>query len=89
VTTERILSKEQTAEMGYLRRVLGATLRDKEHMSDIGKARYVKPLLRMERSQLCWFGHVSRMSRERMAKYVLRTAVHTYGKVTQRPSKVA
>jgi len=29
--TERILSKEQTAEMGYLRRVLGVTLRDKEH----------------------------------------------------------
>jgi len=28
VTTEIILSKEQTAELGYLRRVLGVTLRD-------------------------------------------------------------
>jgi len=43
VTTERILSKEQTSEMGYLRRVLGVTLHDKEHRSDIGKARDVKP----------------------------------------------
>jgi len=29
--------------MGYLRRVLGVTLHDKEHRSDIGKARDVKP----------------------------------------------
>ena len=53
VTTERILSKEQTAEMGCLRRVLGVALRDKEHRSEIRKAREVKPLLRIERSQLC------------------------------------
>jgi len=52
VTTERILSKEQTAEMGYLRRVFGVTLRDKEHRSEIRKARDVKALLRIERSQL-------------------------------------
>jgi len=44
VTTERILSKEQTAEMGYLRRVLGVTLHDKEHRSEIRKAWDVKPL---------------------------------------------
>jgi len=31
VTTEKILSKEQTAVMGYLQRVLGVTLRDKDH----------------------------------------------------------
>jgi len=53
VTTERILSKEQTAEMGYLRRVLGVTLRDKEHRSDLREAQDVKPLLRIERSELC------------------------------------
>jgi len=39
--------------MGYLRKILGVTLRDKEHTSEIGKARDVKPLLRIERSQLC------------------------------------
>jgi len=31
VTTERILSKERTAEMGHLRRALGVTLHDKEY----------------------------------------------------------
>jgi len=41
VMTERIQSKEQTAEMGYLRRVLGVTLRDKEHRPVIRKARDV------------------------------------------------
>jgi len=44
VTTERILSKEQTAETGYLRRVRGVTLRDKDHRSEIRKTRDVKPL---------------------------------------------
>jgi len=53
VTTERILSKEQTAERVYLRRVLGVTLRDKEHRSEMRKAQHVKPLLQIERLQLC------------------------------------
>jgi len=53
VTTERILSKEQTAEIGYFRRVLGVKLCDKDHRSEIRKTRDVKPLLRIERSQLC------------------------------------
>jgi len=52
--------------MGYLRRVLFVTLCDKEHRSEIG-ARDTKPLLRIEKSQLCKFGHVSRISRERLA----------------------
>jgi len=50
VTTERILSKEQPTEKGYLRRVLGVKVRDKEHRSEIRKARYGKLLLRIERS---------------------------------------
>jgi len=36
-----------------LRKVLGVTLRDKEHRSEIGIARDVKPLLQIERSQIC------------------------------------
>jgi len=40
-----LLLKEKTAEMGYLRRVLGVTLCDKEHRSEIRKARDVKALL--------------------------------------------
>jgi len=43
VTTEKILSKEQTAEMGHLRRIFGVTLRDKEHRSEIRKVQDVKP----------------------------------------------
>jgi len=39
--------------VGNLRRVLGVTLRNKKHRSEIGKTRDVKPLLRIERSQLC------------------------------------
>jgi len=52
--------------MGYLRRVLGVTLRDKEHRSEILEAQDAKPLLRIERSQLCQFGHVPKMPQERM-----------------------
>jgi len=62
-----MLSKEQTAEMGYLRRVLGVTLCDKVHRFEIRKACDVKPLPRIERYQLYQFSHVSRMSQERMA----------------------
>jgi len=71
VTTERILSKEQTTEVGYLRWVLGVTLRDKEHRSEIRKARGDKQLLLIERSQKRWFGHVSNMPQERLTKQVL------------------
>jgi len=39
--------------MGYSRRVLGVTLRDKECRSEIRKTQDVKPLLLIERSQLC------------------------------------
>ena len=47
------------------------TLRDKKHKFEILKARYVKPLLRIERSHLPWFGHVSRTSQERLTRQVL------------------
>jgi len=52
VTTKRILSQEQVAEMGFLRRFQGVTLRDKIHRFEIRKARNVTPLLRIERSQV-------------------------------------
>jgi len=39
--------------MKCLRRVLGVTLCDKEHRSEIRKAQNVKPLPRIDRSQLC------------------------------------
>jgi len=56
ITTERILSQEQAADMGFLRRVVGVTLYGKVHKFEISKARNVKPLLRIERTQLSWVG---------------------------------
>jgi len=53
VTTEKILSNKQTAEMGYSWRVLSVTLRDKKHRSEVRKAQDVKPLFRIDRSHLC------------------------------------
>ena len=37
----------------------------------ICRALNVKPLLRIERSQLCWFGHVFRMPHEKLVRQVL------------------
>jgi len=58
VITERILSQVQAAEMRFLRKVHGVTL----------------ILLRIKRSQLDWFGHVSRMPLERLQRKVLLAA---------------
>jgi len=60
--------------VGYLRRVLGATpikTTGKDHRYEIRKARDVKSLLRIERSPLHWFDHVSRMPQERWVRHVL------------------
>jgi len=52
--------------------VHGVTLLDKVRSCEIRKALNVEPLLRIERSQLRWFGHVSRrMLHERLARQVL------------------
>jgi len=70
--TEGIPSEVQIAEKEYLRRVKGVTLRDKVRSCDIRKTLNVEQFLRIERSQLRWFGHVSRMSHVRLARQVLR-----------------
>ena len=42
------------------------------HSSEIRKSLNIEPLLlRIKRSQLRWFGHVSRMPQERLSKQVL------------------
>jgi len=70
----RILSQVQAAEMGFLRRVHCVTLCDEVRRCEIRKAPNVEPLvLRIERSQLRWFGHVFRMSQEILARQVLLT----------------
>ncbi|XP_075957732.1 E3 ubiquitin-protein ligase CBL-B-B isoform X1 [Anarhichas minor] len=57
VVTERTRSRLQVAEMSFLRRVAGLSLRDRVRSSVIRRDLGVEPLLlRAERSQLRWFG---------------------------------
>ena len=72
VTTERMRSQVQASEMRFLRRMEGVTLFNKVRGYDIRKSLNIEPLfLRIERSQLRWFGHVSRMPQERLPKQAL------------------
>ena len=72
IMTERVRSRIQAAEMGFLRRISGFTLLDKVKSTDIREFLDVEPLLlRLERSQLRWYGHVSRMTDDRTAHQLL------------------
>ena len=69
---EKVRSRVQAAEMGFLRRISGLTLLDKVKSADIRESLNIEALLlRPERSQLRWYGHVTRMSQERTAKKLL------------------
>jgi len=60
--------------MGFLLRVHSVTLYDIVHSCEIHRALIVEPLLlEIKRSQLHWFGHVSRMPTKRLARQVLLT----------------
>ena len=62
----------QAAEMGFLRRISSLTLLDKVESANIRESLNIESLLlRLERSQLRWYGHVTRMSQERTAKKLL------------------
>ena len=55
--------------MGFLRRMSGLTLLDKVESADIRESLNIEVLLlRLERSQLRWYGHVTRMSRKEQPK---------------------
>ena len=70
--TERMRSQVQASKMRFLRRIEGVTLFNKVRSSEIRKSLNIEPLLlRIERSQLRWFGHVSRMPLERLPKQAL------------------
>ena len=69
VMTERLRSRVQAAEMGFLRKVRSLSLLDKVKSTD---TLAIEPLLlRIERSKLRWYGHVTRMSHERTAKQLM------------------
>ena len=73
VMTERTRSRIQAAEMRFLRRVSGVSLRDRVRSSDIREGLGVEPLvLQIERSQLRWFGHLVRMPPDRLPKEVFQ-----------------
>ena len=56
--------------MGFLRRINGLTLLVKS--ADIRESLNIESLLfRLERSQLRWYGYVTRMSQQRIAKKLL------------------
>ena len=72
VMTERVRSQVQASKMRFLQRIEGVTLYNKVRSSEIRKSLNIEPLLgQIERSQLRWLGHVSRMSQERLPKLAL------------------
>ena len=73
VVTERTRSRIQAAEMSFLRRVSGLSLRDRVRSSVIREGLRVEPLLlRIERSQMRWLGHLVRMPPGRLPGEVFR-----------------
>jgi hypothetical protein len=68
--TEKQKQNIQTAEMKYLRRVVGK-IRDKIRNEMIRMNLGTQPLeSKMEQAQLRWFGHLNRMDGERSTKQV-------------------
>ncbi|KAK3527104.1 hypothetical protein QTP86_010820 [Hemibagrus guttatus] len=62
VMTERIRSRIQAAEMSFLRRLAGHSLRDRVRSSVTREELGIEPLLlHIERGQLRWLGHLFRM----------------------------
>uniref|UniRef100_A0A3B3BDQ3 Cadherin domain-containing protein n=1 Tax=Oryzias melastigma TaxID=30732 RepID=A0A3B3BDQ3_ORYME len=71
--TERTRSRLQAAEMSFLRRVAGHSLRDRVRSSVTRRELGVGPLLlRIERSQLRWLGHLIQMPPGRLPGEVFR-----------------
>jgi len=67
--TERILCQVQGAEVGFLEEFTVWYFAPMRSCA-ICRTLNVEPLLRIERSQLRWFGHVSRMSQKRLSMQV-------------------
>jgi len=66
--TERVQSQAQAEEMKFLRIVHGVPLRNKSRSYEMRKVLNVEPLLRTERSQLCLFGLVTKISQKNIVK---------------------
>ena len=65
VITERVRSRVQAAEMDLLHKNRGLSLLNMVKSTNIGQSLNIEPLLlRIERSQLRWYGHVTPKSHE-------------------------
>jgi len=74
--TEIVLSQEQAAKIGFLLSLHSMTLRDKVRSCEYRKILNVESIiLRIERSQPRWFGHMTRMLQERLVRRVLLAAL--------------
>uniref|UniRef100_A0AAY5JVS7 Reverse transcriptase domain-containing protein n=1 Tax=Esox lucius TaxID=8010 RepID=A0AAY5JVS7_ESOLU len=74
VMTERTRSRIQAAEMNFIRRVAGRSLRNRVRSSVTREEHRVEPLLlHIERGQLRWLGHLFRMPPERLPGKVFRS----------------
>ena len=72
VMTERSRSRVQAAEMSFLRAVVGVSRLDRVRNSAVREELQIEPLLLwLERSQLRYYGHVMRMSDDRLARRTL------------------
>ena len=70
--TERVRNLVKAAEMGFLRKVRDLSLFDNLKRTDICQSLRIEPfLLRIEQSQLCWYGRVTQMSYKRTAKQLM------------------
>ena len=70
--TERMRSRVEVTKMEFLRKVRGLSLLDMVKTTDIRQPLNIKPLLlRIERSQMRWHVHVTRMSHKRTAKQLV------------------
>lgn len=77
VLTSSMKSKIQSMEMKYLRRVLGITRKDKIRNTTVRAELQVKPVLeRIEDCQLRWFGHLTRMNKDRPVRQVWKARRH-------------
>ena len=72
VMTERVRSRVQATKMSFLQNVRDLFLLDKLKSTDIRQSLNIKPLLLcIKRSQLRWYGHVTRMFHEQTAKQLM------------------
>lgn len=72
--TKQQENKIQASEMKYLRGIMGVTKRDRLRNVEIRNELEVEPVKNtIERQQLRWFGHLSRMGNSRQPKIIWQT----------------